>query len=102
VRDLPVATSANGKKNRTVSTQEGILLAQRKKALAGDTRAAVFMQNQIDRFEAPSVDPDETARLLDRDQKILAWAKSRGILPTDDPAEPAGPGDPEDPEMIGG
>ena len=78
---MPVPMSQAGKKKRNVSTQEGVLLAQRAKALAGDTKAAVFLQNQLDRFHTPFTDPDLTGTLLVEDQAILAAARTRGVLP---------------------
>jgi hypothetical protein len=84
VRDMPVPMSQGGKKKRSVSTQEGVLLAQRAKALAGDTKAALFLQNQLDRFHTPLTDPDLIGTLLAEDQAILAAARARGVLPDDE------------------
>ena len=76
IRNLPVAK--DGK--RRVIAQEAILRAQVKKALAGDTRAAQFVQSQIDRFEQPVVNPDLTGQLLAEDAEILAATLARGGL----------------------
>lgn len=82
VRDLPVGTEKNGRRGPNVDTQEGILRVVRKKALSGDIKAAAFLQNQFDRFEVPSVDPNEVARRLEEDADILAAAMKRGLLPS--------------------
>lgn len=82
IRNTPVGLKPDGtRRRRSVTMQEAILLAQSKKALAGDTRAAQYVQNLIDRYEAPVVDPNETAKLLEEDREVLAWAKIRGVLP---------------------
>ena len=78
VRDMKVPMgSGNGR--RSVPLRYAMFLAQAKKAMSGDTKAAEFLAKRFERYETPVTEPDATKALLQEDAAILADAAARGM-----------------------
>jgi hypothetical protein len=83
LRNLTV-TATIGNKQVKLNTYEAILHKQRQLALGGNLAAAKFVMEWIARFEPPSVEPNHTAAVMEEDAIILADARRRGVLGTEE------------------
>ena len=80
IREMKVTVNEGGRRRR-INTLEAVLLTMRKKAVAGDVKAAEMLLKRFDRYEVPTAEPDRTRELLAEDRLILEAAAARRLLP---------------------
>lgn len=85
----PVVLDRNGRKKK-ISTTQGIVLKQREMALKGDQRASERFLDRIVEYSPAEVQLDLTQALLAEDAQLLAQARRRGLLPSDEPGDIVG------------